>query len=88
MVGARVRWKEKIKESHELISPLFEEERLGWPVIRLSGAVIRCLMAEVTFAGEYHWNAVLVASVDDFLVSHATARLDDRGNAGLGRKLD
>ena len=46
------------------------------------------LMAEVAFAGEHHWNAVLVTSVDDFLVSHAAARLDDRVNACLGRKLD
>ena len=46
------------------------------------------LMAEVTLAGEHHWDAVLVASVNDFLVSHTAARLDDRGNACLGRELD
>ena len=45
-------------------------------------------MAEVTLAGEHHWDAVLVASVNDFLVSHTAARLDDRGNACLGRELD
>ena len=41
-------------------------------------------VAEVSFAGEHHHDLGRVRRVDDFLVAHRTARLDDRGDAGAG----
>ena len=40
-------------------------------------------MPEMPDAGEHHGDAVLVGRLDDVLVAHRAARLNDRGGAGL-----
>ena len=45
-------------------------------------------MEEVPFAGEHHREPELVGALDDLLVAHRAARLDDGGDAGRGRGLD
>jgi len=43
---------------------------------------------EMSHAGEYHGNTMLIGGLDDFLVPDAAARLDDGGYAGFGRRID
>ena len=59
-------------------------------IIRALGVVPRTgstkelrLVAEVSLAGEDHWDSVFVTGVDDFLIPHASARLNDRRNSRL-----
>src|SRR5690554_1487355 len=42
----------------------------------------------MTHAGEDHGNAVFVGGIDDFLVAHGAAGLDNGGNAGFSRSVD
>ena len=45
-------------------------------------------MAEMAHAGEDHGDAVLIGGVNHFLVAHGPAGLDDRGDTGLGGRID
>ena len=45
-------------------------------------------MPEMPFAGEDHWNAVLVAGGENFIIAARTARLDDRGNTRFSGAVD
>src|SRR5688500_3704416 len=60
-------------------------------VARTASAMISLsigLVAEVPAAGEDHGHVVPVGDLDGHLVADAAARLDDRGDPGLGRDLD
>src|SRR5487761_2127784 len=50
-----------------------------------SRALMVLLVTEVTLTGEHHDNVGLVGGVDDLLVPHRPARLDDRGDPGTGQ---
>ena len=46
------------------------------------------LMFEMTFAGQNHRNAILIARVNYFLVAYGTARLNDGTDAMLMRNFN
>src|SRR3954466_2480397 len=58
------------------------------PSVGLSQSERSTLVPEMPLAGEDHGDAVLVRRGDDFIIATGTARLDDCGNARLGRPVN
>ena len=47
--------------------------------------LLHLLVAEMPGSGEHHGDAVFVGRLDDLVVAHRAARLDDRGRSGFDR---